>query len=66
LIEDTINLPIQINGKLRDTLKIEINAKQSDAVKLALSIPKINQLINEKMIKKIIYVPNRILNFISK
>ncbi len=64
LVTKTYVLPIQINGKLRDTLEVDTNASQDSIVKLALASDKIKNLIGSKPIKKTIFVKGKILNFI--
>jgi leucyl-tRNA synthetase len=63
-IDGTITLPIQENGKLRATITIKKDADQHDAEQLALKEPKVIAFIGERKPKKVIYVKNKILNFI--
>jgi len=58
----TINLPIQVNGKTRKIIQINPEANQSEAQKLAEK--EITQLLKGKAIKKVIFVPCRIINFV--
>jgi leucyl-tRNA synthetase len=65
IIEEEIILPIQINGKLRDTLSVrnhELGEKEK-IIEQALKSEKIKKYIIGKP-KKIIYVPGKIINFI--
>ncbi|KAL1805373.1 hypothetical protein ACET3Z_028441 [Daucus carota] len=64
LKEATITLPVQINGKTRGTIEVEEACTEEDALKLAALNPKLSKYLDGKMIKKIIYVPSRILNVI--
>ena len=64
LVSKQVNLPIQINGKLKATIVVNIDMTQTEIVKKALAIPKISQILNNKQIKKTIYVKNKIVNFI--
>ena len=64
LVSKQINLPIQINGKLKATIVVNIDMTQTEIIKKALAIPKISQILNGKQIKKTIYVKNKIINFI--
>ena len=67
IVEEEIILPVQINGKLRDTIKVQrSNIKDQESVeKLALISEKVKKYITSKPIK-IIYVPGKILNFIVR
>ncbi|XQP55169.1 MAG: leucine--tRNA ligase [Mycoplasmoidaceae bacterium] len=64
LVTKTYVLPVQINGKLRDTIEVNTNASQDEAVKLALASDKIKTQIGNKPIKKTIFVKGKILSFI--
>lgn len=64
LISKTITLPIQINGKLRDTIEIEASLSEKQILHYALATSKISKFLNNKKYKKIIYIKNKILNII--
>ncbi len=64
LICNTISLPVQVNGKLRDILEVATNLDQAEVKKIALGSTKVQNSIEGKKINKVIYVPNKILNFI--
>jgi len=64
LIEDEIDLVIQINGKLRATIKIPISADEDEIKKAALANPKIQQLISGKTIRKVVFVPKKLVNLV--
>jgi len=64
LVASTYTLPVQINGKLRDTIEVSIDATQEEVVKLALASEKVQSQLDGKKIKKTIFVKQRILNFI--
>ena len=66
LVSKQVNLPIQINGKLKATIVVNIDMTQTEIVKKALAIPKISQILNNKQIKKTIYVKNKIVNIVVK
>jgi leucyl-tRNA synthetase len=62
--EDEFELVIQINGKVRDKVSVQIGISQKEAEKLALSQEKIKIWLKDKKVKKIIFVPNRLINFV--
>lgn len=64
LISDTITLVIQINGKTRETITVPTNLSQEEAVKMALNNDIVNKWTGGEEPKKIIYVPNRLLNLV--
>jgi leucyl-tRNA synthetase len=59
-----INLPIQINGKLISTIKIPQNLSQDEVLKEAQKNEKISKALENTEIKKIIFVPNKIISII--
>ena len=63
IIEEEIVLPIQVNGKLRSTLRVSRQETSKDIEKKALEDDRIKKYITGKP-KKIIYVPGKIINFI--
>ncbi len=62
LIVDEIEIPVQVNGKLRAKIKVKNDATQDEIKNIAIESTK--EFINNNPIKKFIYVPNRICNII--
>ena len=63
---DSIELPVQVNGKVRATIKIAKDANQEEAVTSAENDQNIQKNIDGKEIFKVIYVPGKILNLLVK
>jgi leucyl-tRNA synthetase len=63
-IDNVVTVPIQVNGKVRARMELERDASEADARELALQDEVIIQILNGKEVKKFIYVPARICNFI--
>ena len=63
-IDDTVTLPIQVNGKLRDTISAPRDANPKTLEQLALASPKVQKHLEGKQPKKVIVVPNRLINLI--
>lgn len=61
---EEIEIPVQINGKLRGRVKIERGAPQDKILERALHDEKIRKHIDGKEIKKVIYIKNRLLNIV--
>jgi len=57
-------LIIQINGKLRDKVKISKNLERLEIEKLAMASTAVKKYTNGKEIKKIIFIPNRLINIV--
>jgi leucyl-tRNA synthetase len=64
LVEDTIELPVQVNGKLRDVIRVPTAAAQAEIEATALKAPKAVPFLEGKAVKKIIVVPKRMVNII--
>jgi len=62
LVEDTIELPVQVNGKLRDKIVVPTEATAAEIEKLALASEKLKPFLEGKTIKKIIVVPKKVVN----
>ncbi len=64
LVQDTVKLAVQVRGKMRGTVEIPHDADQATAEKAALALATVTAALDGAEIKKIIYVPNRIINVI--
>jgi len=64
LVVDAIKLPVQINGKMRGTAEVAVGVSQEEAVAAALELPNVQKFTAGKEVKKVIYVPGKILNLI--
>ena len=64
LVESEIEIPVQVNGKLRDVIKVSANATQADLETTAKNSEKVKPFIEGKTIKKIIVVPKKMVNLI--
>jgi len=64
LVEETADVAVQVNGKLRGTVTLPKNCDQATAETTALSIEGVQSAIGGKEIRKLVYVPNRIVNVV--
>ena len=64
LIEDTITLPVQINGKRRAEVTVARNATNSEVEAAVLALDEVKRALNGKVPKKVIVVPQRIVNVV--
>ena len=65
LVEECSVMPIQINGKRRSQISIPLNTPNCDIEEMVLSDEVIMRAIDGLVIKKIIIVPNRIINIVA-
>jgi leucyl-tRNA synthetase len=64
LVEDTIEVPVQVNGKLRDVIKVPAGASKADLETAALKAEKAQQFMAGKTVKKVIVVPGKLVNIV--
>jgi len=62
--EEMITLVIQVNGKVRDKIEVEADITEEKAKELAISREKIKKWIEGKEIKKLIFVPGKLINVV--
>lgn len=62
--EDTVNIPIQVNGKVRAHLEVLINSEKNIVLSMAREM--IDDKLDGKKVIKEIYVPNKIINLVVK
>ncbi len=65
LQDETVTIAVQVNGKRRDELTIDRNAAKEDVETAALKLDNVIRAIGDKEIKKIIVVPQRIVNIVA-
>ena len=66
LTEDSVSIAVQVNGKKRGLIEVSKDTTQDQAMDTAQAIDTVKNALDEKDIKKIIYVPAKILNIIAK
>jgi leucyl-tRNA synthetase len=65
LVEDEVEIVVQINGKVRDRMKMSILASEDEVKAAALANPKIKELIAGKTIVKVVVVPKKLINIVA-
>jgi leucyl-tRNA synthetase len=64
ITEEYVNIPVQINGKLRGLIRVRKDENEDEVFKMAFSEPKIQKHLAGKKILKKIYQKNKILNIV--
>jgi len=64
IIDEKIKIAVQVNGKVRTEILIDKDDKEEEVKKIALEDKIIVSWVGEKKIKKIIYVPGRLINIV--
>ena len=65
-VDDSIEIGVQVNGKLRATVTIPTNCEKEEALALAKADEKVQAALDGKNLVKEIYVPNKIVNLVVK
>ncbi|MEZ4569826.1 MAG: class I tRNA ligase family protein [Thermomicrobiales bacterium] len=64
--DDVIEIPVQVNGKVRGRITIPADAGSDDAIATARSEENVARYLDEGTIAKEIYVPGRLVNFVVR
>ncbi|HEV2498503.1 MAG TPA: leucine--tRNA ligase [Terriglobia bacterium] len=64
--EDELEIPIQINGKLRGRIRVARDAREDDIVRMAQAEEKAAQYLSGKAVIKTVYVPQKLVSFVVK
>jgi leucyl-tRNA synthetase len=63
---DEVEVPVQVNGKVRDRLMLPLDAAEAEARDRAMASAAVQQHVAGKEIVRVIYVPNRLVNIVVK
>lgn len=64
LTSDTVNIVVQVNGKVRANVDVQAGASEEEVAKAALANEKVAGYATKTNVKKTIYVKNRLINFV--
>ncbi|MDX1574701.1 MAG: leucine--tRNA ligase, partial [Kiloniellales bacterium] len=64
LVDDTVTVAVQVNGKLRATIELPVDAEDQAAQDQALAQPAVQRAMGERAARKIIVVRNRVVNIV--
>jgi leucyl-tRNA synthetase len=64
--ENEVEVPVQVNGKLRGKLKVAVGTTQEAVLNLAQAEPAVAQHLDGKRIAKVVYVPDKLLNLVVR
>lgn len=64
--EETVVIPVQVNGKVRDQILIDIGAGEEDVKKQAYESEKVQKYIDGKEIVKTVFVPGKLISIVVK
>ena len=64
LVEDEVEVVIQVNGKVRDRMKMSISATEEEMKTAALANPRIQKFITGKTVGNVVVVPKKLVNIV--
>jgi leucyl-tRNA synthetase len=64
--EDELELPVQVNGKLRARIRVAIGTGEEELRRRALAEEKVSQYVNGRQVLKVIIVPQKLVNIVVK
>jgi leucyl-tRNA synthetase len=64
LKKEIFELVIQINGKVKDKIEVSVETNEEELKKIALSRPKIKNILGDKTTLRIVVVPRRLVNIV--
>jgi leucyl-tRNA synthetase len=63
--DETLQIPVQIDGRLRGVVELSKDAGPEEALEAALAQPRVQQHLNERRVARSIYVPGKVLNIVT-
>jgi leucyl-tRNA synthetase len=64
LVEDEVEIAVQVNGKVRDRVRLSISATEDEVRAAVLARPKIQQLTAGHTVAKVVVVPKKLVNIV--
>ena len=64
LVKSTVEIAVQVNGKMRCRMDVPADLTREGAADYFLPMPEVQSLIDGKSVKKLVYVPGRLLNLV--
>ena len=63
-MEDTLEIPVQVNGKLRDVIRVPAGADTTTLEAAARNAEKVRAFLEGKTVRKVIVVPRKMVNLV--
>jgi leucyl-tRNA synthetase len=65
LVEDSVEYPVQVNGKVKDRVTVPVGTGPAAVVAAAKALPRIQEFLKDQKILKEIHVPGRMVNLVT-
>ena len=66
LVEETVEVPVQVDGKVRGTMTVAVDADEDAATSAARDLDNVARHLDGRQVVKTIWVPGRMLNFVTR
>jgi leucyl-tRNA synthetase len=64
LVDDTVEIPVQVNGRVRARINVPFGADAEAIEALARADAKVAELLADATVRKVVAVPGRLINFV--
>ncbi|MBA3650681.1 MAG: class I tRNA ligase family protein [Chthoniobacterales bacterium] len=65
LVESEVEIPLQVNGKVRDRVTVPIDATSADLEAIALANTRVQEFIAGKTVRKVVVIPKKLVNVVA-
>ena len=65
LVEDEIEIVLQVNGKVRDRITVALDATSEQLEAMARANEKVRNAVGSQTIRKVVVVPNKLVNIVA-
>ena len=65
IVDEEVTVAVQVNGKLRATIRLPRDTDQETAESVALELPEVSRVLGDKPVRRVIVVANRIINVVA-
>jgi len=63
---DSVEIPVQVNGKVRTKIQMPVGIGNEQAQLLAMSSPRVIELLDGKELLKVVVIPGKMINLVIK
>ncbi len=64
LVEREVEIVVQVNGKVRDKIRVSLTASEDEVRALVLALPRVQELLAGKTVRKVVVVPKKLVNLV--
>lgn len=65
IVEEEVEIVVQVNGKVKEKMNVPVDAGKEDLERIAIESDKVQEVIYDKTIRKVIVVPGKLVNIVA-